>query len=133
MMAQSGLLDTSVMIAIESGRTVDYGSIPLQQFVCSISLGELYFGVHAARDAETRAARVGTLESIASLNSLPVNAAAAAHWGRLRLRLKDKERRINVNDLWIASVALAHDMPVITHDTDFNLLSDLGGPEVIMV
>lgn len=133
MNADRGLLDTSVMIAIESGRSVDYGAIPLQQFVCSISLGELYFGVHASPNAETRAARVSTLESIASLSSLPVNSAAAAQWGRLRLRLKDEGRRINVNDLWIASVALAHGMPVITQDDDFKILSDLGGPEVIMV
>lgn len=133
MIAERGLLDTSVMIAIESGRPVDYGGIPLQQFVCTISLGELYFGVHAAPNAETRAARVSTLESIASLNSLPVNAAAAAQWGRLRLRLKDEGRRINVNDLWIAAIALAHGMPVITQDDDFSILSDLGGPDVIMV
>lgn len=133
MIAERGLLDTSVMIAIESGQPVDYGGIPLQQFVCTISLGELYFGVHAAPNAETRAARVSTLESIASLNSLPVNAAAAAQWGRLRLRLKDEGRRINVNDLWIAAIALAHAMPVITKDDDFTILSDLGGPDVIMV
>ncbi|MEO7546216.1 MAG: type II toxin-antitoxin system VapC family toxin [Terrimesophilobacter sp.] len=132
-MVDRGLLDTSVMIAVESGRGVDYGAIPLRQFVCSISLGELYFGVHAAHDAETRAARVSTLESISALSALPVNAAAAAHWGRLRLRLRDEGRRINVNDLWIAAVALAHDMPVITQDDDFNILSDLGGPDIIMV
>ena len=133
MMVEQGLLDTSVMIAVESGRPVDYAAIPLQQFVCSISLGELYFGVHAAPNAETRAARVSTLESIASLNALPVNAAAAAHWGRLRFRLKEEGRRINVNDLWIAAIALAHGMPVITQDDDFTILSDLGGPDVIMV
>ncbi len=133
MMAERGLLDTSVMIAVEAGRPVDYDAMPLQQFVCAISLGELYFGVHAAPNAETRAARVGTLESIASLSALPVNASAAAHWGRLRLRLRDEGRRINVNDLWIAAVALAHGMPVITQDDDFNILSDLGGPEVILV
>ncbi|MBB5632677.1 putative nucleic acid-binding protein [Cryobacterium mesophilum] len=133
MTPERGLLDTSVMIAVETGRSVDYGAVPLQQFVCAISLGELYFGVHSAPTAETRAARIGTLESIASLTALPVNAAAAAHWGRLRLRLKEEGRRINVNDLWIAAVALAHGMPVITQDEDFTILSDLGGPDVIMV
>lgn len=132
-MAERGLLDTSVIIAVESGRSVDYGAFPLQQFVCTISLGELYFGVHAAPNAETRSARVGTLESIASLTTLPVGPGASAHWGRLRLRLKDEGRRINVNDLWIAAVALANEMPVITQDDDFTILSDLGGPAVIMV
>lgn len=133
MTPKRGLLDTSVMIAVESGRTVDYGAMPLQQFVCSISLGELHLGVHTAPDAESRSARMSTLEAMAGIEFLPVNAAAAAHWGRLRYRLREAGRRINVNDLWIASVALAHGMPVITQDQDFTILSDLDGPVVVMV
>ncbi|HNP15837.1 MAG TPA: PIN domain-containing protein [Terrimesophilobacter sp.] len=133
MMPRKGLLDTSVMIAIEAGRTVDYGAMPLQQFVCSISLGELHLGIHAAPNAESRSARIGTLEAMAGIEALPVNAAAAAQGGRLRFRLREEGRRINVNDLWIAAVALAHGMPVITQDQDFTLLSDLDGPAVVMV
>lgn len=133
MMAERGLLDTSVMIAVETGRPVDYGAMPLQQFVCSISLGELHLGIHTAPNAESRSARIGTLEAMAGLVALPVNAAAAAHWGRLRYRLREEGRRINVNDLWIAAVALAHGMPVITQDEDFTILSDLDGPAVVMV
>lgn len=133
MTAQRGLLDTSVMIAVETGRPVDYGAMPLQQFVCAISLGELHLGIHTAPNAESRSARMGTLEAMAGLEALPVNAAAAAHWGRLRYRLQEAGRRINVNDLWIASIALAHAMPVITQDQDFSILSDLDGPAVVMV
>ncbi|GAA3735353.1 type II toxin-antitoxin system VapC family toxin [Leifsonia bigeumensis] len=132
-MATRGLLDTSVVIAVETGRPVDYGAMPLQQFICSISLAELHLGVHTASNAESRSARMGTLEAIAGIRSLSVNAAAAAHWGRLRYRLREAGRRMNVNDLWIASVALAHDMPVITQDQDFTILSDLDGPAVVMV
>lgn len=132
-MPERGLLDTSVMIAVETGRPVDYGAMPLQQFVCSISLGELHLGIHTAPNAESRSARMGTLEAMAGLVALPVNASAAAHWGRLRFRLREEGRRINVNDLWIAAVALAHGMPVITQDEDFRILSDLDGPAVVMV
>lgn len=133
MMPRKGLLDTSVMIAIEAGRTVDYGAMPLHLFICSISLGELHLGIHTAPNAESRSARIGTLEAMAGVEALPVNAAAAAQWGRLRFRLREEGRRINVNDLWIAAVALAHGMPVITQDQDFTLLSDLDGPAVVMV
>jgi predicted nucleic acid-binding protein len=133
MMSQRGLLDTSVMIAVETGRSVDYGAMPLQQFVCSISLGELHLGIHAAPDAESRSARMATLQAMAGLEMLPVDSIAAAHWGRLRYRLREAGRRINVNDLWIASVALAQGMPVITQDQDFTVLSDLDGPAVVMV
>lgn len=133
MTPERGLLDTSVIIAIESGRPVDYGAFPLQHSVCSISIGELHLGIHTAPDAETRSIRIGTLEAMAGLNLLSVDSAAAAHWGRLRFRLKEAGRRINVNDLWIASVALAHNLPVITQDEDFGVLVGLGGPTVVMV
>jgi predicted nucleic acid-binding protein len=128
-----GLLDTSVLIAIESGRPVDFGSFPLEQFVCTISLGELHLGVHTAPNAENRSIRMATLEELASLKLLEVDSSAAAHWGRLRFRLKESGQEVNVNDLWIASVALAHNLPVVTQDEDFTVLVDLGGPAVIMV
>jgi predicted nucleic acid-binding protein len=128
-----GLLDTSVIIAVECGRPVDYAMLPLEQFVSSISMGELHLGVHAAPDTDTRSIRLNTLQSLASLNLLAVDGVAAAQWGRMRYRLREEGRKINVNDLWIAAVALAHNLPVITQDTDFNMLVDLGGPAVINV
>jgi predicted nucleic acid-binding protein len=70
---------------------------------------------------------------MAGIEALPVTAAAAAHWGRLRFRLREEGRRINVNDLWIAAVARAHAMPVITQNEAFTILSDLDGPAVVMV
>ncbi|MEO7147294.1 MAG: type II toxin-antitoxin system VapC family toxin [Terrimesophilobacter sp.] len=133
MMVPRGLLDTSVIIALETDRPVDFGSLPLEHFVCSISLGELHLGVHSAPNPESRSARMATLEAMAGLTTLPVNAAAAAQWGRLRFRLSEAGREINVNDLWIAAVAIAHDVPVVTQDADFLVLSDLDGPAVIMV
>ncbi|WP_291473578.1 hypothetical protein [Corynebacterium sp.] len=40
-------------------------------------------------------------------------------------------RRINVNDLWIASIAAANGLPVYTQDRDFDPLAELGELEVI--
>ncbi|MEX1078635.1 MAG: type II toxin-antitoxin system VapC family toxin [Homoserinimonas sp.] len=133
MTAQRGLLDTSVVIAVESGRPVDYGMLPLEQYVCSISIGELHLGVHAAPDTDTRSVRLRTLQSVSNLNVLSVDSVAAAQWGRMRYRLREEGRKINVNDLWIAAVALAHSLPVITQDRDFAILTDLGGPAIINV
>lgn len=133
MTAPRGLLDTSVIIALETDRPVDFGALPLEHFVCTISLGELHLGVHSAPNAESRSARMATLDAMAGLATLPVTATAAAQWGRLRFRLSEAGRKINVNDLWIASVALAHGMPVVTQDEEFLVLSDLDGPSVIMV
>ena len=128
-----GLLDTSVFIASESGRGLDFDALPEEAFVSVVTLGELHAGVLAARDTPTRAQRLATLEAVAAIEALPVDAVAAAAWGRLRVRLAEERRRVNVNDLWIAAVAVAHDLPVVTQDGDYDPLEGLGGPRVIRV
>ncbi|TFB91024.1 type II toxin-antitoxin system VapC family toxin [Cryobacterium sp. HLT2-28] len=128
-----GLLDTSVFIAQEQGRQLDVSALPDQQFVSAITHGELYAGVHAATSLHTRAVRLATIESLSGLATLPADTAAAAHWGRLRQAVSESGRKVNVNDLWIAAIALAHSLPVVTQDTDFAVLADLGGPEIITV
>jgi len=127
------LLDTSVFIAAESGRPHDASRVPTDVAVSVITFAELLAGVHAARDTETRARRLATLDSVGALAPLPVNEAAAREWARLRFRLAEAQRRIPVNDLWIAAIALAHGLPVVTQDRDYEVLEGLGGPEVIVV
>ncbi|WP_277213826.1 type II toxin-antitoxin system VapC family toxin [Isoptericola croceus] len=128
-----GLLDTSVFIASESGRALDSAALPDESFVSVITRAELQAGVLAAKDSETRARRLATLDSIAHLELLPVDATAASQWARLRVRLAEAGRRINVNDLWIASIALANDLAVVTQDDDFTPLTELDALSVISV
>jgi len=129
----AGLLDTSVFIASETGRVVDTTSLPDQAYVSVITSAELHVGVLAARDTETRSRRLATLSSIAHLELLPIDAEAAARWAELRVRLAQAGRRMNVNDLWIAAVAKANALPVVTQDSDFDVIEDLGGPAVLRV
>ena len=42
-------------------------------------------------------------------------------------------RRVGASDLWIAAVAVANDLPVVTQDPDFDVLDELGLLEVIRV
>lgn len=132
-MTAAGLLDTSVFIASETGRVVDTRSLPDQAYVSVITSGELHVGVLAARDTETRARRLATLSSIAHLELLPIDAEAAARWAELRVRLAQAGQKMNVNDLWIAAVAKANALPVVTQDSDFDVIEDLGGPAVVRV
>lgn len=128
-----GLLDTSVFIAIEQDRRLDYGGLPLELYVSAITRGELLAGVHAARSAEVRAVRLSTIEGLAGFSTLAADSRAANHWAALRHALAEAGRRANVNDLWIAAIALAHRLPVVTQDGDFDVLAGFGGPQVIRV
>lgn len=132
-MTTRGLLDTNVFIAQESGRQLELDALPDQSYVSVVTLAELEAGVLAAPDTETRHRRLATVQAVAALVPLTVDAAAASHWARLRVLLHENGRRINVNDLWIAAVALANDMPVVSQDPDFDVLADLGLVSVIRV
>ncbi|WP_029136810.1 type II toxin-antitoxin system VapC family toxin [Nakamurella lactea] len=128
-----GLADTSVFIGAESGRAIRGELLPDEVFVSVVTIAELQAGVLAAADTSTRARRLATLDSVAALEPLPIDAAAAAEWATLRVRVHEIGRRINVNDLWIAAVAAANGLSVITQDADFDVLELVGGPPVIHV
>ena len=133
MSARPGLLDTSVLIARESGRRLDVDSLPEQTAVSVVTVGELHAGVLAAADTATRARRLSTLDAASAVEALPVTAEAARRWAELRVRLAEQGHRAKVNDLWIAAVAKANGMDVITQDDDFDVIEQAGGPSVIRV
>jgi predicted nucleic acid-binding protein len=128
-----GLLDTSVFIASETGRPLDVERLPQESAVSAVTVAELHVGVLAARDLTTRARRLATLDAVADIELLAVDAAVAASWALLRVHLADTGRRLNVNDLWIAATALAHGVPVVTQDDDFAPIDGAAGLTVIQV
>jgi predicted nucleic acid-binding protein len=127
------LLDTSVLIARESGRRIDVDSLPDQAAISVITVGELHAGVLAAADTATRARRLSTLEAAATVEPLPVTSEAARRWAELRVRLAEQGQRAKVNDLWIAAIAKANSMAVVTQDEDFDVIEEAGGPPIIRV
>ncbi len=127
------LLDTSVLIARESGRRLDVDSLPEQTAVSVVTVGELHAGVLAAVDTASRARRLSTLEAASAVEALPITVEAARRWAELRVRLAEQGRRAKVNDLWIAAVAKANGMDVVTQDDDFDVIEEAGGPAVIRV
>jgi predicted nucleic acid-binding protein len=128
-----GLLDTSVFIASETGRPLDVDALPKEMAISPITVGELHAGVLAAEDLDVRAHRLATLESIADIEQLPIDEAVARSWALLRVHLAKNNRRLNVNDLWIAATALAHAIPVVTQDNDFEPVDAIAGLHVLLV
>jgi predicted nucleic acid-binding protein len=131
--ASAGLLDTSVLIATERGRVLRTDALPDEWSISVVTLGELQAGVLAAQSADSRARRLKTLAAVGGLEALPVDAAAALEWARLRVVLAEAGRSMPLNDLWIAAVGISNGLPVVTQDADFTVLDDLGELEVILV
>lgn len=129
----TALLDTSVLVARELGRRVDAAAIPNEVAVTVVTIGELHAGVLSAPDVESRARRLDTLDWALATDPLPVTAAAARRWAELRTRLAEDGRRAKVNDLWIAAIAAANGLDVVTENEDFDPIEAVGGPRIIRV
>ena len=129
----AGVLDTSVFIATESGRQLDEALIPDEVATTVVTLAELHAGVLAATTSDIRAQRLATLESVADVETLPVDEEAARMWARLRIYLAETGRRVRINDLWIAAIAASRALPVITQDDDFAALDGAANLTIIRV
>ena len=98
-----------------------------------VTIGELHAGVLAAKDTATRARRLSTLEAVAAVEALPVTVEAARRWAELRVRLAEFGHRAKVNDLWIAAIAAANNLDVVTQDNEFDVIEAAGGPFVVRI
>jgi predicted nucleic acid-binding protein len=130
---RGAVLDTSVLIARESGRPINAVRVPNQAAVTVVTVAELHAGVLAARDTKTRSRRLATLDAVSPVEPLPVTTEVARRWAMLRVRLAEAGRSAKINDLWIAAVAAANDLDVVTQDGDFDEIEAVGGPHVIRV
>lgn len=133
MIDRPALLDTSVLIARESGRSLDVESVPERTAVSVVTVAELHAGVLAAADTTVRARRLATADAVSVVEALPVTVEAARHWAKLRVRLAEEGRAAKVNDLWIAAIAAANKMDVVSQDNDFDTIESVGGPHIIRV
>lgn len=133
MTATQGLLDTSVFIATESGRDLYESRIPTEVAALVVTLAELQLGVLAAKDSDTRAQRLATLDTLADMEVIPIDEDAARAWARLRMHLAETGRRIRVNDLWIAAIGASRRLAVVTQDDDLDPIDGVAGLSVIKV
>jgi len=110
----TGLLDTSVVIALGSTAVED---LPPRPLISTVTLAELSLGPLVARDAATLAARQATLQlAEASFEPLPFDRAAARTFARVAadLRASGRSTTARAFDALIAATAIANDLPLYT-------------------
>ncbi len=126
--AVRGLLDTSVVIALES---LTPEALPEEPAISAVTLAELAAGPHATDDADERARRQDRLQRVeALLDPLPFDAAAARAYARVYAATRTADRKprgARAVDLMIAAVALANGLSLFTRNTaDFEHLTTVG-------
>lgn len=124
------MADTSIFIGLEATRFDASRFADFEWGVSAVTLGELRLGVLQAQNPEAASRRLSTYQLARRLEALTVDEAVSEAWALLISRLRAAGRRVPVNDSWIAATAIAHGVPIVTQDSDYDAMPDV---EVIRI
>ena len=120
------LLDTNIVIAALKRERATLARVEDAEgslFVPVIALGELYFGARKSARVEENFRRIEGFAARA--NILPCDGETARLYGEVKDGLGRKGRPIPENDIWIAAVALQHDLTLVSRDSHFEHVEGL--------
>lgn len=115
----SYLLDTNICIALLTGKDKTLVSkvqscTPDQFYLCSVVKAELLYGARYSQRVEENLSLLNTF--FAQFMSFAFDDPASEFYGILRALLNKAGTPIGANDLFIASIAQAHDLTVLTRN-----------------
>jgi len=119
------LLDTNIVIALfaQEASVLQQLQQAVGIFLPCIVLGELYYG---ARKSGRAVANVQRVDEFASQNVvLPCDMETAQQYGIIKEALRAKGRPLPENDIWIAALALQHNLVLVSRDAHFNEIAGL--------
>jgi tRNA(fMet)-specific endonuclease VapC len=88
-----------------------------------VVVGELIFGALKSTRVDKNIARIDEFVSANSVLSCDLD--TAGHYGQIKCRLRGKGRPLPENDIWIAALALQHDLTLVSRDEHFQEINDL--------
>lgn len=124
MTPQRALADTSVFIGLEAERFDANQFANFEWGISVITLGELRLGVLQAKEPEAASRRLSTYQLAQRFEALAIDESVADAWALLVSRLRAAGRKVQINDSWIAATAIAHHIPIVTQDADYDLMPD---------
>jgi tRNA(fMet)-specific endonuclease VapC len=119
------LLDTNIIIALFADEASVRTNLAQadEVFIPSIATGELYYGARKSGRTQENLARVDEL--VANSAVLGCDAETARRYGEVKNGLRLKGRPLPENDIWIAALALQHNLTLVTRDAHFQEVENL--------
>ena len=119
------LLDTNIVIALFADDIAVKSNVAAAEevFLSSIALGELCYGARRSGRVTENLARID--EFAAHSVVLGCDIDTAHHYGQVKNALRLKGRLIPENDIWVAAIALQHDLTLVTRDPHFDEVESL--------
>ncbi|MDI6768372.1 MAG: type II toxin-antitoxin system VapC family toxin [Anaerolineales bacterium] len=119
------LLDTNIVIALfaDEAAVKDNLAKTDEVFVPSVVIGELCYGAHKSARAKENLARIDDFAASSVVLGCDIETARA--YGEIKNVLRIKGRPLPENDIWIAAIAIQHDLTLVSRDTHFNEIENL--------
>lgn len=119
------LLDTNIIIAIFADEvTVKENLLQANEvFIPTIAVGELYYGAPKSAQIQTNMAKIAQLVSHTQI--LVCDVVTAQKYGDIKNKLRLKGRPLPENDVWIAALALQHQLILVTRDAHFQEVENI--------
>ena len=130
MTSRRALADTSVFIGLEATRFDISRFRDFEWGVSAVTLGELRLGVLQAQNPEAASRRLSAYQLAQRFEPLAVDEAVSEAWALLISRLRAAGHRVPINDSWIAATAITHGVPIVTQESDYDVMPDV---EVIRI
>ena len=114
------LLDSNTCIGYLNGRAIGVlqklQALPLDEVaVCSVVKAELFYGARRSNNPDRSIAQ--QQDFFNRFISLPFDDQSAVIYGQIRAQLAASGTPIGPNDLLIASIAIANNLILVTHNT----------------
>jgi tRNA(fMet)-specific endonuclease VapC len=118
------LLDTSVVIPYFKGDASIRAQIQsLTLYLPQPVLGELYCGAHLSGNPARTLVEIQSF--LSAVLVLSPGISTAEHYGRIRAQLAKAGTPIPENDIWIAALAVEHQIPLAARDIHFDRINGL--------
>lgn len=123
------LLDTNVCIRYLNGRSPKiiqrlHELQPTDVVICAITRAELFYGAHKSQNPLRTLSRQQKFVEV--FQTLPFDDRAAETYGKIRAALSKAGTPIGPNDLMIASIAVIHNLVLVTHNVkEFSRVQNL--------
>lgn len=119
------LLDTNIVIALFANdkNVIKNLKNVNELFIPGVVLGELYFGACKSGRVRENLARID--EFAANSIVLGCDTETSRYYGKIKNAIQTKGHPIPENDIWIAAIAIQHNLILISRDKHFEIVENL--------
>jgi tRNA(fMet)-specific endonuclease VapC len=114
------LLDTNAIIQVfkNKNNVADLLDKIQEVYVPATVIGELKFGAYYSVNTQKHLDQIN--EFLTNCITLQIDSFTADPYGIIKANLAKKGKPIPENDIWIAAIAILHNLPLFTNDAHFS-------------